>query len=298
MSGEGSPQLPSGPGLPGAAPVDASRYDERYFDEDCGGAEFYRLFGPKLLKPPLSYSLRRARIKAGMAVLDLGCGRGEILYHVRQAGAWGVGTDSSPAALGLARSSSGCPVTRCDAKELPFADGSFDRVFLMGIVDHLHPWELEKCFAEIGRVLKPGGFAVVHTCTNRHYYKNWSYGFRRFAARLLRAAHLPVRDPAAPRSQSDIALHVNEHSASQLRRFFRRIGWEAEVEPRPNYKLSLKETYGEPLPDGLPIKPAPAWRVWFHHIFFQWPLTCVLARELFAKAWPGKALPLAPGRKV
>ncbi|MFA6316434.1 MAG: class I SAM-dependent methyltransferase [Elusimicrobiota bacterium] len=268
--------------------MDAARYDERYFDEDCGGAEFYRRFGPKVLKPALSYSLRRARLVPGMAVLDIGCGRGEILYHVRQASAWGVGTDFSPAALGLARSTSGCPVVRCDAKNLPFVDGTFDRVFLMGVVDHLHPWELTACFTEIGRVLKPEGFALVHTCTNRHYYKNWTYGWRRSAAKFLRMLRLPVREPKAPRSESDIALHVNEHSASQLRVFFRSIGWEAEVEPRPNYKLALDETYGSPLPEDLPIRPASSWKMSVHKAFFRWPLTCVLARELFAVARPSR----------
>ncbi|MBI5624127.1 MAG: methyltransferase domain-containing protein [Elusimicrobia bacterium] len=283
-----SPEDPARPDSRAGAPVGAVLYDERYFEEDCGGAEFYRLFGPRILKPALSYSFRRAAVAPGMSVLDIGCGRGEVLYHVRQAGAWGVGTDFSPAALGLARSSSGCSVARCDAKSLPFLDRAFDRVFLMGVVDHLHPWELERCFAEIGRVLKSDGFVLVHTCVNRHYYKNWSYGLRRWAARMLRAVRLPVRDPKAPRSESDIALHVNEHSASQLRRFFRSIGWQAEVEPRPNYKLALDETYGAELPDGLPIRPAPAWKARVHKTFFRWPLTCVLARELFAVAKPGK----------
>ncbi|MBI5882363.1 MAG: class I SAM-dependent methyltransferase [Elusimicrobia bacterium] len=276
------------PPASGQAPVNAVLYDERYFEEDCGGAEFYRVFGPKILKPALSYSFRRAGVKPDMAVLDIGCGRGEVLYHVRLAGAFGVGTDFSPAALGLARSSSGCPVARCDAKALPFADASFDRVFLMGILDHLHPWELSECFKEIGRVLNGEGFAVIHTCTNRHYYKNWTYGFRRFAAKVMRAVRLPVRDPKAPRSESDMALHVNEHSASQLRRFFRSIGWDAIVEPRPNYKLALDETYGNPLPEGLPISPAPSWKAGIHKAFFRWPLTCVLARELFAVAKPAK----------
>ncbi|MBI5210028.1 MAG: class I SAM-dependent methyltransferase [Elusimicrobia bacterium] len=281
MSGEPDPRPPVGAGL----------YDERYYEEDCGGAEFYRLFGPKILKPPLAYSFQRAGLKPGMRTLDIGCGRGEILYHVREAGAWGVGTDYSPAALGLARASSGCPVALCDAKKLPFADGSFDRVFLLGIVDHLHPWELEACFSEIGRVLKAGGLAVVHTCVNRLYYKNWTHGARAAAARALRAAGLAVRDPVPPRSESDASLHVNEHTAGKLRRFFRRIGWEAWVEPRPNYKLVLGELYGAPLPEGLPIRPAAPWKAVFYKAVFRWPLDLFLAREIFALARPARRQP-------
>lgn len=267
------------------AAVPAERYTEDYFLGRCGGAEFFDRYGPKVLKPTMAYSFARAGVASGMRVLDLGCGRGELLYHAREAGAWGVGTDYAQPALRIAAKVSGCPVACCDAKALPFAPASFDRVFLLGVLDHLHDWELERCFAELARVLKPGGRVVIHTCTNRWYYKRWTYRSRLALARAARAVGLPVRDPSPPKSDEDEALHVNEHSLGDIERFFSRIGWRAEAEPRPNYKLELGRLYGE-LPPDFPLKPAGAWRRLWHRLLWRPPLSLWLARELFCVASP------------
>ncbi len=269
-------------------PVPADLYTDRYFREDCGGNEFFRAFGPKVLKPPLAYSLFKAELDSGMRVLDIGCGRGEILYQARLLGTWGVGTDFSGAALKISGEVSGCPGVLCDAKSLPFADASFDRIFFLGVMDHLHEWELERCFAEMARILKPGGSVIIHTCANRQYYKVWTYPWRLKLARVLNKVGVRVREPAPPRSGRDFDLHVNEHTAGQMRDFFKRIGWEAEVEPRPNYKLFLHDLYGDPLPEGLPMRPLPRWRANLYLWTLFWgPFKGYLARELFAVAGPG-----------
>ncbi|MBI4423299.1 MAG: class I SAM-dependent methyltransferase [Elusimicrobia bacterium] len=268
------------------APVPAGRYTDDYYAGRCGGAEFFERYGAEVLKPQLAYSLSRAGLAAGMRVLDVGCGRGELLLHVRRAGARGIGTDYAPAALRLARKVSGCPVLCCDAKALPFAGAAFDRIFLLGVVDHLHDWELERCFAELSRVLKPGGKVVIHTCVNRWYYKRWTYRLRLRLARLARACGLGLRDPSPPKSDEDEALHVNEHSLGDLRRFFARIRWTAAVEPRPNYKVELRRLY-EPLPPDFPLRPAGLWKAFWHRLLWRPPASWLLARELFCVAEPG-----------
>jgi SAM-dependent methyltransferase len=51
--------------------------------------------------------------------------------------------------------------TRCDAGRLPFRDASFDRVFVVSTIEHM-PGEGDSVAArEIGRVLRPGGLAVI-----------------------------------------------------------------------------------------------------------------------------------------
>jgi len=266
-----------------ARPVAAQQYSSDYFLGSCGGTEFFDRYGPKVLKPTLAYCLSKADLRPGLSVLDIGCGRGELLYHVKQAGAAGTGTDYSGAALKIGGEVSGCPMVQCDAKSLPFPDRSFDRVFLIGIMDHLHRWELEACFKELGRVLKPGGFVVIHTCTNRLYYKTWTYRFRLVLAKILR---LP--EPKPPRTSDDLAMHVNEHDYPKLRAFFRSITWQAEIEPRPNCKLMLGQLYGEPLPADFPLKPSPRWKAFLYLGLLWWPpLNWILAREFFCLARPG-----------
>jgi ubiquinone/menaquinone biosynthesis C-methylase UbiE len=175
-----------------------------------------------------------------MTALDLGCGRGELLYALKKRCVHAVGGDYARAALELAAKEDLGPVLRCDAKRLPFKDDCFDRIFLMSLLDHLRPWELEQCLSELKRVLKPGGYVLADTCANKLYYKNWTYGARKTLARAL-----GLREPAPPRSSQDALLHVNEHDKGDLERFFSRIGWGGKVEYRPNEKTHLEELYGK-----------------------------------------------------
>ncbi|TBR24826.1 class I SAM-dependent methyltransferase [bacterium] len=267
-------------------PVASDGYTEEYFRSACGGAEFYALYGPRVPKPQLAYALRLGELRPGLSVLDVGCGRGELLHLAGAAGATAVGTDYAEAALRLARDNGGGRVARCDAKALPFADASFDRVFLLGVVDHLHRWELEACFAELARVLRPGGFVVLHNCANRLHYKALTYAARRRAAALLAGLGLPVRAPSPPRSEEDEAMHVNEHSAGDLRRLFDAVGWDGAVEPMPNYKALVAELYGPDRPADLPLKAYPAWRAALAKALARSPAAGLTAREFFAVARP------------
>lgn len=268
-------------------PVPSESYSEEYYRQSCGGAEFFAAFGPKVPKPTLAYCLKRASLQEGMRVLDIGCGRGEILYLARRQGAFAVGTDYAEAALKLTREVSDAPVLRCDAKILPFRNGLFDRIFFVGVIDHMHDWELEKSFAEMRRVLKADGFVLVHTCTNRHYYKSLTYGLRKALVRAANALGLGLSEPSRPRSDEDEHLHVNEHSCGDLKRFFAGIGWEYEVVPIPNYKYLIGRLYGKNLPEGFPMKEPPAWKTaLFMGVLFRFPLNRLLAREIFVLARP------------
>ena len=267
-------------------PVASAAYTEEYFRAACGGAEFYALYGPRVPKPQLAHALRRGELRPGLNVLDVGCGRGELIHLASGLGATAVGTDYAPAALALARENGRGRVARCDAKALPFADGSFDRVFLLGVVDHLHRWELVACFAELARVLRPGGFVVLHNCANRLHYKSLTYAARRRAAAVLGALGLPVRAPRPPRSVEDEAMHVNEHSAADLGRLFAEAGWDGVVEPMPNYKALVTELYGATPPADLPLKAYPAWRARAAKALARSPLAGLTSREFFAVARP------------
>jgi SAM-dependent methyltransferase len=71
----------------------------------------------------------------------------------------GVGVDISLAMLEAARRRHGAPhlaFVQGDATRLPLADGAFDTVFMLGGIHHVN--DRRALFAEIARILKPGGW--------------------------------------------------------------------------------------------------------------------------------------------
>lgn len=101
----------------------------------------------------------------GSTVLDYGCGNGEFSRILAGRGAHVVGIDISPKLIEYARfSASSMGLNGLtpqfmvgDAHCTPFADNSFDYVVGNGALHHL---DLEKAYAEIARILKPGGRAI------------------------------------------------------------------------------------------------------------------------------------------
>jgi len=67
-------------------------------------------------------------------------------------------------------------VQRMDARHLEFPDGSFDAVYSLSSIEHFgSPAEVARSAAEMGRVLKPGGVAVVVTeCLVRLHPLDWA----------------------------------------------------------------------------------------------------------------------------
>jgi SAM-dependent methyltransferase len=87
-----------------------------------------------------------------------------ILHWLADEGAETYGLDLSNVVAHQARRNTtavGHPVrlVRSDIRELPFADDSFDAVYTMGTIEHID--EYAHAVAEIHRVLKPGGRAII-----------------------------------------------------------------------------------------------------------------------------------------
>jgi SAM-dependent methyltransferase len=104
------------------------------------------------------------QIQAGETVLDIGCGAGmDLLLAAGRTGPAGhaIGVDMTDAMIERARKSAaetGMPqveIRKGDATSLPVANDSVDVVISNGVLN-LVP-EKERGFAEIIRVLKPGG---------------------------------------------------------------------------------------------------------------------------------------------
>src|SRR4051794_29736624 len=97
-------------------------------------------------------------------VLEAGCGIASDGINFSRAGARYTGMDFSPTALAVARGrfeQEGREGTFVEGSiaEMPFEDNSFDLVYSNGVIHHLP--ETERVVAEMHRVLRPGGRAIV-----------------------------------------------------------------------------------------------------------------------------------------
>jgi ubiquinone/menaquinone biosynthesis C-methylase UbiE len=108
--------------------------------------------------------LDAAAIRPGDRVLDLGCGTGALSLQLaaREPAARVTAIDPDPKALARARAKAARAGAAIEWRqgfgdELPFADAAFDRVVSSLVLHHLTREERLAAFAEIARVLAPGG---------------------------------------------------------------------------------------------------------------------------------------------
>lgn len=98
-------------------------------------------------------SVAALALPPGSVVVDVACGTGDLCNELERAGYRPVGVDYSPGMLAAAHTTA--PLLLADALALPVADGAADGITcgfaLRNVID------LERLFAEMARVLRPGG---------------------------------------------------------------------------------------------------------------------------------------------
>lgn len=133
---------------------------------------------------------------AGHEVLEVGCGTATDGERFARAGASYTGVDQSESALDLARRRFDFADLRgtfvsCSATALPFPAATFDLVYSHGVVHHIP--DTERAIAEMHRVLRPGGTALVMV----YHRTSVNYLFTILIVRRLLACSLLL--PAFPR---------------------------------------------------------------------------------------------------
>lgn len=103
-------------------------------------------------------------VQQGLPVLDLGCGRGELLELLREHNIPARGIDASPAAVALCQSR-GLPAEQGDALAFLAAqpDASWGAIALFHLIEHFTIPEHTIIFDQAFRILAPGGILFMET---------------------------------------------------------------------------------------------------------------------------------------
>jgi SAM-dependent methyltransferase len=176
------------------------------------------------------------RLPAARDVLDLGAGAGIVReLNVRGLGPRVHGIDPDPRVLQnpfLDDAHVG------SAESIPYPDGSFDVVFCNNVLEHLP--DPGRAFAEVARVLRPGGVFFAKTPNRRHYVALISHLTpHRF--------HQLVNEWRGRDREDTFPTLYRANTARALRRWAATAGLTVErvrhVEGRPEYLRMLAPTY-------------------------------------------------------
>lgn len=96
--------------------------------------------------------------RPGTRVLDVGCGVGQVVRRLSEAGFEAYGVEVSEPSVAKARAA-GLRCALYDGRHLPFPDRHFASVGALNVLEHVE--EPEAFLAELVRVAEPGGRVVV-----------------------------------------------------------------------------------------------------------------------------------------
>jgi ubiquinone/menaquinone biosynthesis C-methylase UbiE len=230
----------------------------RYHDAAAGSYDFkwgidFGPVGQRQVLAKLRKALGDLPARPFGDALEIGAGTGYFSLNLLQLGIIerGTATDISPGmleALDATAAQLGVAIetVTTGAEQLPFADQSFDFVFGHAVLHHLP--DLERAFAEFGRVLRPGGMIVF--CGEPSRYGDLLAALPKRAAlaasplwRLAIGAGQRTNGAAAEDDQDRLESQVDVHSftAAQLRGMLTGAGF---VQPRVQGEELLANLYG------------------------------------------------------
>ncbi|WP_106848700.1 class I SAM-dependent methyltransferase [Blastococcus sp. Marseille-P5729] len=120
----------------------------------------------------LTVDFEQFPLEPGMQLIDVGCGQGRHSFEAYRRGAHVTAFDMNESDLaevetmfgameveGQAGPQATAKIQAGDARNMPFADDTFDRVIASEILEHIH--EDDAVIAELFRITKPGGLLAV-----------------------------------------------------------------------------------------------------------------------------------------
>ena len=154
----------------------ACKFDRDYWDgERHTGYGGYRYDGR--WRPVAEEMARHYRLEPGMSILDVGCGKGFLLYEFTQVlpGCRVAGLDLSAYAVANAKEEVRPQLRVGTAAELPYPDRSFDFVVSINTLHNLSNYDLYAALKEIERVGRAAKHITVEAYRNEREKVNLLY---------------------------------------------------------------------------------------------------------------------------
>ncbi len=154
----------------------AQQWGADYWDgERCYGYGGYHYDGRWL---PIAEAIAaHYELKAGMRILDIGCGKGFLLHELTRAvpGIEIAGLDISEYGIENAKPEVKDCLQVGNAIELPYDDNSFDFVVSLGMLHNLFNFEIDRALKEIERVARGAKYLMFESYRNEREKANLLY---------------------------------------------------------------------------------------------------------------------------
>lgn len=136
-------------------------WDEKQLLERCEG---HREFLAGTIESSYRRALEYLNLKSSDKILDIGCGRGEIVKECLKITPWAIGIDYSVSATKIASSHTRSGhIVQGSATTLPFRNDTFECITMLGFIECLNQEDLELCLQESKRVMTNNGIIFITT---------------------------------------------------------------------------------------------------------------------------------------
>lgn len=187
-------------------------------------------------------------------VLDIGCGNGEFLQLLRDAGHEAVGVDIDPAMVAQCQQQ-GLTAVQADVRTwLPTQANHFDAIFSSNVIEHLAAETVATIVAGAYEALRPGGLLLLGTpnpesaIVHLHEYWRDPTHVRLYSRQLL---EFFLHNAGFARVQSDVNRETHWDGVDiMLQAFHNSTPTDAEQEPPVRHYHTVADLHPWPPPPG------------------------------------------------
>ena len=213
---------------------DSKLYTKEYF-LSTEGIDYFK---KGLISPKFEHAINMAKLKSGMKILDIGCGRGDIVLTGAKKNVYSFGIDYARDAIECSKAvkqslpdniTSFFSVHQASGDTLPFKKCTFDKIFFMDVAEHLSHSDLLQCLKECKRTLKEDGELIIHTSPNR-WYNDFGYPFwERPINKILNLVFEQNLLTREIRNETDLKVHINEQTILSIKNYLKKAGFQPKI---------------------------------------------------------------------